>query len=84
MQAYGKLMITPTLRHPVQAFLYPFIRYPFVSKETEEQQSRVGSDTARKVMEWALDGDRVAPEMRPRLEAALLSYGAHEEATPEQ
>jgi hypothetical protein len=71
-QAYGKLTIGPLLQHPIETLRAMF------GREENSDEPRLMHDATRKVIQWGLDGDRVAPEYRETFETALLVESAYE------
>lgn len=63
VRAYGKLVLTPVFKHPLESLAGDFEQSP--------KYEQFISDTVQGVAKWALDGDRCAPEFRPRLEAIV-------------
>jgi hypothetical protein len=73
MRAYGKLVIVPTFKHPLEAF--PIFDLPQEEIDHPEPMSQV----TRSVIEWGLEGDRIAPEFRQHFQSVLLIESPFEE-----
>ncbi len=78
MLAYGKLIVVPTFKHPLEAFPV----FDVLKEEGDDQPKPMSSDT-RSVIEWGLESNRIAPQFREHFQAVLLVEAAFEETSPE-
>lgn len=76
MRAYGKLIIVPTFKHPLEAFP---IFDAFKEEKEENDRPKPMHQAVRSVIEWGLEGDRIAPEFREHFRVVLLVESAFEQ-----